>query len=326
MIIVQGIIAAIQFFAGGSLGGVFSPSVERVGSYELMRASGVLNGPNGLAVIMVINLPVVVALALIEERRGVRLLYAAAIFAALLGVYAVQTRSSWIALPIPLLVVVLALSGRRLWSLRGTCIVTIAAIALIGAAAAVGPGMAKRLTGPDGGSAESRIPMALGALHLIEQFPLLGVGINNYADALARHDRQGFSREFQHGNGVVHNMYLWSWAETGTIGLLAVLWYFGAAFCQAAKAWRGSADRRERALALGLAMGLLGIMIQGLFDIGFRVENSFTMVAAQIGLIAALPFASRPARAAAPRGAAPFELGGGAPRPRLSGAAVGRAT
>jgi O-antigen ligase len=46
----------------------------------------------------------------------------------------------------------------------------------------------------DGGSAASRVPMALGALGLIEQRPLFGVGLNNYADALARLDRLGFAR------------------------------------------------------------------------------------------------------------------------------------
>jgi O-antigen ligase len=297
MVFAEGMVATIQYLFGASLGGTFfSPTLNQIGSADelLVRASGILSEAIGFAQTMEAYLPVVVALALVEDRRGARLLYLAAMLAGFAGVFASQSRASWIALPVPLLVIVLALAGKRLMSLRGAVAAVVAAVVIGSAALAAGPTMLQRLTGPDGGSAEARIPLALGALDLIEQYPLFGVGLNNYADALARHDRFGWGRPWQQLNVIVHNLYLWSWAETGTVGLCALFWYFASAQWQAARGWRLAGDGFERAIAVGVAMGLVAMWIHGLFDIGFRLDKGFFIVSAQIGLLAALPLA--PAR------------------------------
>jgi O-antigen ligase len=176
-------------------------------------------------------------------------------------------------------------------SLRGAVIAVVAGAMIISAALIAGPTMIERLAGEDGGSAAARIPLGLAALDLIAQYPVFGVGINNYADALARHERFGWSRHIEHLNIIVHNFFLWTWAEMGVVGLGAFFWYFASALWQAARGWRLAGDRFERAVAVGVAMGLVAMWLHGFFDIGFRLDKGFYIASALIGLLAALPFA-----------------------------------
>ena len=75
----------------------------------------------------------------------------------------------------------------------------------------------ERVTGPDGGSAESRLPLIELSLDMIEDQPVQGVGLNNYTTALPDYAGPTFTGEFLFA---AHNKYLLVWAEAGLFALL----------------------------------------------------------------------------------------------------------
>jgi O-antigen ligase len=150
------------------------------------------------------------------------------------------------------------------------------------------PTVEKRLNFTDFGSAKSRAPLNWAALSVIEQFPVTGVGLNNLARVFRTYDTTGGSSLLAGGAHVVHNMFLCVWAETGTIGIAAFLWMFFAAFGVALK-YLFRAPNPERAILIGAAAGLLAQMIHGLFDPGFRILMSTSMLFySLVGLIGAV--------------------------------------
>jgi O-antigen ligase len=74
--------------------------------------------------------------------------------------------------------------------------------------------VSRRLTADDGGSARSRVPLMKMAVNIISDRPTLGVGANNYTQAL-RPRTPEFGNEWLY---TVHNQYLLVWAEGGRAG------------------------------------------------------------------------------------------------------------
>jgi len=162
------------------------------------------------------------------------------------------------------------------------------------------PVIEQRLTTYDGGSAATRLPTNLAALDIIEQFPVFGVGLNNYAGAYVKYDRTGGSRTWGQVNHLVHNMYLLVWGEIGTVGFLAFLWVFGATFTIAWKVWRRGPPW-HRALVAGACGGLLAHAIHGLADPAFTIGLLISqLVYALFGLVAGAELQTRTVPEAGP--------------------------
>jgi putative inorganic carbon (HCO3(-)) transporter len=117
----------------------------------------------------------------------------------------------------------------------------------------------ERLYGDDRGSASSRMPLNMLAGAMIVDHPLLGVGANNFAVAMKPYLAHHYSGEFVY---IVHNAYLLVWAETGTVGLLAFVWFLLAIVREGIRAWRSGNEASSGALALGCAAAVVGAMVQ----------------------------------------------------------------
>jgi hypothetical protein len=296
-VIAQGLLASLQYASGSSLGlqafGEQELLHEQLDYSDVARATGTLGNANFLAYFLELTLPMIFALLMAEKRRAFRSLYLAAFIAGLVGLLVTLSRGAWISLPFVLVIVFAAMAGRRIWSLKAATIGVVLAVGIAAAGIVSVPVVVKRVTADDAGSAQSRAPLNQAALSVIRQFPLLGVGLNNFGDAFPRYDQVGGARLLRGPNHVVHNMYLLIWGETGIVGLLAFLWYFGAAFCLAASVWRRTTEPLDRAIALGAALGLFAHMIHGLFDPGFRLNFPIsTLIACQIGLLASVRMAN----------------------------------
>jgi O-antigen ligase len=316
-IVLQGVIACIQFTTGADLGlgflGEQAIVEEAIDFAYQARAVGTIGHPNILAYFFEIALPLMLAMLLTVRGARDRLIYMAAVAAGLAGVIATLSRAAWIAVPITLLPVFLHFYGRRLWQLR-SAVVGMGALVLASIALALAwPIISERLFSDDAGSAEARAPLNRAALSVIEQFPLLGVGLNNLGNAFPLYDTTHNARVLGPINHVVHNLYLYVMAEVGIVGFLAFLWSFAAAL---AIGWwlRRSPDPLARAIGVGGAAGLVAHMIHGLFDPGFRLSLAVsTLIAVQTGLIGAAWLRGRSAPAAAP---APQNAGPEQPRIR----------
>ena len=111
--------------------------------------------------------------------------------------------------------------------------------------------------------------------------------MNNFAQVFRTYDTTGGSALFK-AQGLVHNLFLGVWTETGTIGIIAFLWIFLSAFIVSAKLllkvpfWYSG-------VLVGVMAGLLAQFIHGMFDPGFRVLMSTSMlVYSMIGIIGAI--------------------------------------
>ncbi len=120
-----------------------------------------------------------------------------------------------------------------------------------------------RLTTDPDNAAYSRISLMQIASRMIEDHPFLGVGANNFAIAMPKYSRLGFSWDWAY---TVHNKYLLVWAENGIGGLLAFLLFL---FTVARRGWHACrlGDPLLSRLALGLTAGLAGHMIHMALDV-----------------------------------------------------------
>jgi O-antigen ligase len=301
-VILQAALVGAQFASGQSFGlRVFGEGdliASTVDARMVSRPTGTLSDPNITAYFFEITGPLMLALALTPGAMQRRSLFAVATAAAWFGALLTLSRGAWLALPFCSALVVVAITGRRLFSLRSFLILgALGSVALISAAVArpiIGP----RLFGDDGGSTGHRIPLIEAAWSVLSQHPVLGVGLNNFALAFERLDQTGYSRVFQHVDHVVHNLHLLVWTEVGLVGFIAYLLTFGAAFAAAFLLRR--AEAAVRIAAIGVAAGLLAHLLHGFVDPGFKLSLVISqLIAAQIGLLGCLLLqARRPRRLA----------------------------
>jgi O-antigen ligase len=291
-ILIQASLSAVQYATGKTLGlSIFGEEtlvVEKVAYANVFRATGTIGHSNILAYFFEITMPLMLALGLVSRDILDRMLFLIATMAGLGGMILTMSRGAWMGIPVSIVVILYAVVGRRLFTLKAAII----AITLLGvvaiAAVFVGPIIAERLFGYDAGSSSHRIPLDLSALSVIEQFPFLGVGLNNFAVSFYHYDTLGNSRVFLKAYHVVHNLFLLVFGDVGALGLLAFLWYFATVFLVAARLSR-KADSWSRAAALGVATGLFAHLLHGMVDPGFKLNLTISqLISASIGSVGCL--------------------------------------
>lgn len=100
-----------------------------------------------------------------------------------------------------------------------------------------------------------------GALKIIQNNWLFGVGLGNFSFALA-HYLPVKSFEVLHA----HNTYLQILAETGVVGFLAAGIFYGSTFFKAYHIHASSANNEISSLSLGILVALFGLLVHGMVD------------------------------------------------------------
>jgi len=292
-VLTEGIIALIQYKTASTLGLEILGEAELVEQrlalgYMFSRATGTTAHPNILGYYFEILIPIIFAMVLVEEKGSMKFWYLIALIFGFGGILVTLSRAAWITLPVSLPLVFFILYGDRITEIKTGVIMFIVGIfVLIGIYFAF-PTIEKRLLADDYRSAESRIPLNVASFSIVKQFPVLGVGLNNFAEVFKRYDTTGKSRIFRGYKQMVHNLYLAVWVDVGTLGLAAFLWIFVSAFIIAGKLMF-KVSKWQRGLLVGITAGLLAHLIHGLFDPGFRsAVNISTLVYSLLGLIGAI--------------------------------------
>jgi O-antigen ligase len=272
-VLVQGIIACTQYTIGKYLG------LERLGEEQLMfedidyvsnRAGGTIGHPNILAYYLEMLLPLNLALFLVEPKFKIRIYLLGTLGIGLAALIFSLCRGAWITTPISFSIVFFVLFKDRLSRLPTILFFLLAGSFLLGVLHLTFPLIEKRLTADDYGSAAGRMPLNEAALSLIKRFPVVGVGLNNLAEVFHKYDKTGKSRIIR-GAGIVHNLFLWVWAEVGTIGLFSFLWIFISVFW-IIRNLLFKANLWHKGLLIGIGAGLFAHLIHGLVDVGFRIS------------------------------------------------------
>jgi O-antigen ligase len=255
----EGALMAALRATGGSLSlpGVRAAIVAaRDGGGFTRRVVGTLGTPNIAASYLSLLLPVSLALLLAPVGRPLRWLGAAALGIGGVALALTFSRGGWVAAGAAL--ALLCWGARR----RGALPLAIPAALGIGVLALAVIFRAEVETRMAAGI-NGRLPLLELAWLMIRDHPLLGVGANNFAALIDAYASPHFGRSWLYA---VHNKYLLVWAETGAAGLLAYLWFLGAALAAGWRVARGPAQL-EALLGLGLAASLAGYMVHMLVDL-----------------------------------------------------------
>lgn len=190
-------------------------------------------------------------------------LTALAMLAFVLGTIALiftQSRGAWISFVLSMTILILVAWWRGRISLRvPLCVAALVTLLLLPFAGLI----IQRIASDDGGSARSRIPLAIIASRIIEDHPWFGIGPNNFAPVGQRYVTSEFAGEWIY---VVHNKYLLVWAETGLFSLLAFVLFLVTSLRQGWRVWRFG-DRILAPLALGFTAAIVGHLEHMFFDI-----------------------------------------------------------
>jgi putative inorganic carbon (HCO3(-)) transporter len=296
-IVFEALIVFYQYTTGRALGlGVLGEKLYPLQLGYMTRAGGTIGHPNLLGYYFEMLVPLMLAMSIVEEKGLRKLWYMVAALCGLLGMIATMSRGSWITVPISLPLVFFVAYGRRLTQTKTYMFLLPGVLAvLILFFLFVVPMISPRLTFGDP-AARSRIPLNAAAFSIVKQFPVTGVGLNNLGAVFRTYDTTGGSAVFTSEGGnaqfLVHNIYLWVWSETGTIGLITFAGIFLSAFYVGLKTLF-AAQPWQRGVLIGAVSGLLAQTIHGLVDPGFRVLMSTSMLFySLIGLIGAVALTS----------------------------------
>ncbi len=289
-VVLQAGLAGVQFATGRELGlGVLGEAKlkdYRIAAVQVTRPTGTIGDANMLAYFFEITFPVMLAMFYLARQDLTRLVAAAATLAAAAGMVAAYSRAAWMTVPVSVAFVTLRILGRRVVSLRTAIVLIVLTMALAVAMIWLWPLIERRIFGDDAGSGAHRWPLAQAALSIFAQFPVLGVGLNNFAVSFTAYDLTGYSRVFYGGDNVVHNLHLLILTETGLLGFAAFAMIFGAA---AWLAFTANGDRVAQGLAVASFAGLFAHLGHGMVDPGFKLSLTISqLVAAQLGLIGCL--------------------------------------
>lgn len=255
--------------------------ISESGSVEY-RVASFFPHPNQLAGFLIVLVPVCVALIGVFRTPSAR--FAAGAAAALSTVAVLLTYSRGALLALAALALVYA--ARKA-----------ASVAVVGAvvvAVAFAPsGWEDRVAGiaeTDRPEIATRIDFWDASLSMAESKPILGVGLNNFAEAYVGLERAG--RTFLGGGyfaapETAHNVYLNTLAEQGAVGL-AALALLVVAVGRLAQTMARDPDPRVRALGRGLVGAGVVLLVHNFFDVTFLDPKTATVIWALFGVCAAV--------------------------------------
>ncbi|MBN1999980.1 O-antigen ligase family protein [candidate division KSB1 bacterium] len=287
-IIVQVALVAMQYYEGSALGlhmvGLGeSPEVIQfeMEASNIARPGGTVGLCNAVARYFAMILPISIVLALVSKSN--KMLWLARITSnlGLVGIIYTLTRSAWIGLVVAMIFVILVLVARRLTNMRVMANIAAGGFILAIVLLFFGQMIYNRIVLDDYGSALTRITTAKVSFKVISDYPLLGVGINNYKHVLPIY--WDVESRFTRIAGV-HNTYLQYVAEIGIIGFIAYLWLMIAAYTRIQHAIKSHSDFMA-AVAVGIFGGFLSFAVTALAGVSNKTNH---VVMASLWLLLAI--------------------------------------
>lgn len=271
---------SLLMLALGAVGHGFTLGKLSARVIEGGRVGGTLGSPNVAGGVLTLLLAPALALALAARRGAARAWWVAAFFLGIGALILTQSRGAWLGFLLSMLIL-LPLAVGRGW-LRARAALP-ALVVAFGLGLALHTTVADRLFDRGASPASTRVNLVLLATDMIRDHPVLGVGANNFAAMLPSYVTPKYSHDWIRS---VHDKYFLVWAETGTVGLAAFLWYLLGALRAGWRRWRRSRGR-EALLALGLVAGLAGVALHMGVDL-FHGRQETQVIAVVTGLLFAM--------------------------------------
>ena len=286
MMIFQSVLALAQYLLGHQLslsvlGEATDSDIEALSAATLVtgafvyRPDGLLGHPNLLAGYLAMNLPIAVALLLAPVARRLKWLMGAALLVGQPALVLTLSRTGWIEYAVAF-ILVLGLGAlhpvSRLRYLHARAMVVGAAVLVV---LALTPIIVQRLSDTDPTAVEYRLIWLRTAASMILDNPVFGVGLNGYVYLQLPYGQYKTPEAMTDFYGAlwpaVHNSWVLTWAEQGTLGFL--LWVaVHVAVLRVGFQNLRIRDPMMHALGVGLLTGFIAIMIDGLASFFVRTE------------------------------------------------------
>jgi O-antigen ligase len=192
------------------------------GAAGIFRIGGLLGHPNALSAYLALLLPICLALLFSRISVIAKLAVGAVIGLGAAALVMTLSRSGWLAFVVGF--TTLSIVGFVHPRLRGRYVMARLAVVvalLVGVAAFSGP-ISRRVFESDPGSFNFRYEFMEVAWEMAQEHPILGFGLNTFADNLPGHTRYGGPKGLTTAFGkywpVVHNTYLITLVEQGVVG------------------------------------------------------------------------------------------------------------
>jgi len=123
------------------------------------------------------------------------------------------------------------------------------------------------------------------SFNMIKHHPWLGVGVNTYSLNYQKYKLHDTSAETANTAWYAHNSYLQMAGETGLTGLLIFIWLLYLFFSRGFAFYRKSGDNLLRVCCLGMLMGTLAFLVNGLTETNLYYPKIATLFWFQAGIL-----------------------------------------
>jgi O-antigen ligase len=123
------------------------------------------------------------------------------------------------------------------------------------------------------------------SLNMIKRHPVVGVGVNTYCLNYQKYKLRDTSEETANTMWYAHNNFLQMASEIGVIGLIIFLWLLFLFFSKWFVFYRKSKDTLLRSCSLGVVMGILAFLVQGLTETNLYSPRIATLFWFEVGLL-----------------------------------------
>ena len=258
----QGLLGIYQVAAGSSLGLSFLGEAS-----ELFhgRAQGTIGHPNGYGAYLSGVMPLALALLFVKVPARHKILATASLCVSGLGLLLCLSRGGWVSFIAAFAMVLTFVFKRHRPTLKTLVGVSLTLVVFFLLLFSQRDRITDRLTSSQAvDSALSRISLAKGAFAMLSDYPVTGVGLNNYSLFMPKYDAFDFARENQ--IVIVHNVYLLVAAETGIIGVACFLWLFATLFFKTLQIIRKSQNDVIWLVGVGAFSAFTALAVHSLAD------------------------------------------------------------
>lgn len=236
------------------------------GYQQVLRPSGTFHHPNVLASFMVHTLPILFALLLAKRHFLLKMPLALALGSGFFALLLSYSRGGWVGFALAIAIILVVATLKKMIQAKTLLLIVLTAAIAVAASFPLWRPFTERLIRPDDSATTSRWVMLEQAYMMVKTHPLLGIGLNNYAERGKDFipDDANLILRFA-PKGIAHNRYAVIMAETGFIGLGLFIWLLWAVALQACRNI-SIEDSYFQLLALGLFASLMGVYLAMMFD------------------------------------------------------------
>lgn len=254
------------------------------------RVGALMGHPNLLAAYLALLLPIFIGLLYARYSASRKWLFG--ILAALGGAALLLTlsRSGWAAFGLAMLLLLAVVFMHPAMLARNTNLkIAMVGICLLGALMAADT-VVRRFSMSDPGATDFRSEWVVIAWKMVQERPVLGFGLNTFSFEFAPYSNESVATLMQKFGAVwpvVHNIYMLTWSEQGTVGMMLFIGLHINILIISAHNARKIISEKLFMLNVGCACGVLAVMLDGFSSFFIRVPASGRIFWIVMGLIVA---------------------------------------